>query len=56
MNVGARSETTGPAAGDAGGGGPAASPPDAAGRLLARLSVLPALPHDLYTLVFRSAP
>ena len=42
MNVGARSETAGPAAGDAG-GGPTASPPDAAGRLLARLSVLPAL-------------
>ena len=43
MSVGARSETAGPAAGDAGGSGPAASPPDPAGRLLARLSVLPAL-------------
>ena len=43
MSVGARSETTGPAAGDAAGSGPAASPPDPAGRLLARLSVLPAL-------------
>ena len=37
MSVGARSETTGPAAGDAG-GGPAASPPDA-GRTAARAAV-----------------
>src|SRR5450631_1097827 len=43
MSVGARSETAGPAAGDAGGSGRPASPPDPAGRLLARLSVLPAL-------------
>src|SRR5450755_4564663 len=42
MSVGAKPETAGPAAGDAG-SGPAASPPDPAGRLLARLSVLPAL-------------
>src|SRR5450755_5181734 len=43
MSVGARPETTGPAAGDAAGSGAAAGPPDPAGRLLARLSVLPTL-------------
>jgi hypothetical protein len=42
MSVGAKPETAGSAAGDAG-GGPAAGLPDPAGQLLARLSVLPAL-------------
>ena len=40
MSVGARPETAGP---PAAGTGLASGPPDAAGRLLGRLSVLPAL-------------
>src|SRR5260370_41963963 len=44
MNTGARAAKTGPSvAGLADVGGPAADPGDAAGRLLGRLSVLPAL-------------
>ena len=43
MSVGAQSETAGPSAADAPSGRPEAGPPDAAGRLLGRLSVLPAL-------------
>ena len=43
MSVGATPQTAGSAAGDAAGSGPAAGSPDPAGRLLARLSVLPAL-------------
>jgi hypothetical protein len=43
MSVGARSETAGPSAAGAADSGPTAGPPDTAGRLLARLSVLPAL-------------
>jgi hypothetical protein len=43
MSVGAQPETVGPSAADAADGGQASSSPDAAGRLLGRLSVLPAL-------------
>ena len=43
MSVGARPETAGPSAAGAADSGQAAGPPDAAGRLLGRLSVLPAL-------------
>ncbi len=43
MSVGARPETAGPPAPGAADGDGQASPPDAAGRLLARLSVLPVL-------------
>jgi hypothetical protein len=43
MSTGARTETSGPSAAGAADGGRAARPPDAAGRLLGRLSVLPAL-------------
>jgi hypothetical protein len=43
MSVGARPETVGPPAAGAASGGQAADRPDTAGRLLGRLSVLPAL-------------
>jgi hypothetical protein len=43
MSVGARSETAGPPAAGAADGSGQPGPPDAAGRLLARLSVLPVL-------------
>ena len=43
MSVGARPETAGPSAAGAADSGPAVAPPDTAGRLLTRLSVLPAL-------------
>jgi hypothetical protein len=43
MSVGAQPETAGSPAASAAGGGQAAAPADAAGRLLGRLSVLPAL-------------
>jgi hypothetical protein len=43
MSVGAQPETVGPSAADAADGGQAGGSPDAAGRLLGRLSVLPAL-------------
>jgi hypothetical protein len=43
MSVGARPETAGPSAAGAADGREQPGPPDAAGRLLARLSVLPAL-------------
>jgi hypothetical protein len=43
MSVGAQSETAGPSAADAPDGRPEAGSPDVAGRLLGRLSVLPAL-------------
>jgi len=43
MSVGARPETAGPSAAGAADSGHAAGPPDTAGRLLGRLSVLPAL-------------
>src|SRR5713101_5658506 len=43
MSAGAKTVTTGPAAPGAAGGGTVAGPADAAGRLLGRLTVLPAL-------------
>jgi hypothetical protein len=43
MSTGARTETSGPSAAGAADGGGAVNAPDAAGRLLGRLSVLPAL-------------
>ena len=43
MSTGARTETSGPSAAGVAGGGGSAADPDAAARLLGRLSVLPAL-------------
>jgi hypothetical protein len=51
MSTGARTETSGPSAAGAADGASAARPPDAAGRLLGRLSVLPALLVTAWLLV-----